>query len=202
MADEKEKKEGNSKGKGLFNILLSVAEPEIRKLAEKFADAIPENSIFRSESIERVVGVVKSWIEGKAKTIPGIKGELMEKSTDFVDFAGSRLFGGKKEEKAVKAVKDWMDQFFTESGKRLREAKTIPEKEAELLMIKKEFELRQELLTLIEAAKPKSESEEKEKKPLISDEVKKEIKKGAEEIRDKHADWMKKRIQTLKERKW
>ena len=61
----------------------------------------------------------------------------MEKSTDFVDFAGSRLFGGKKEEKAVKAVKDWMDQFFTESGKRLREEKTIPEKEAELLMIKK-----------------------------------------------------------------
>ena len=196
MADEKEKKEGNSKGKGLFNILLSVAEPEIRKLAEKFADAIPENSIFRSESIERVVGVVKSWIEGKAKTIPGIKGELMEKSTDFVDFAGSRLFGGKKEEKAVKAVKDWMDQFFTESGKRLREAKTIPEKEAELLMIKKEFELRQELLTLIEAAKPKAEPE-KEKKPFISPEMEEKIKGATGWLKEKNKKMLRE-IKTLK----
>ncbi|HLA25605.1 MAG TPA: hypothetical protein VJ028_00390, partial [Patescibacteria group bacterium] len=64
-----------------------------------------------------------------------------------------------------------------------------------------EFELRQELLSMIEAAKPKPEPE-KEKKPFISDEVKKEVKKTVEEIRDKHADWMKKRIQTLKERKW
>ena len=196
MADEKKKE-----GKGLFNLLLSVAEPEIRKLAEKFADSIPENSIFRSESVERIIGVVKSWVEGKAKSIPGIKGELLEKSTDFVDFAGSRLFGGKKEEKAVKAVKDWMDQFFTESGKRLREAKTIPEKEAELQNIKKEFELRQELLQLIEAAKPKPEPE-KEKKPFISEETKKEVKETVEKIRDEHAEWMEKRIKTLKERKW
>lgn len=196
MADEKKKE-----GKGLFNLLLSVAEPEIRKLAEKFADSIPENSIFRSESLERVVGVIKSWIEGRAKTIPGIKGELLEKSTDFVDFAGSRLFGGKKEEKAAKVVKDWMDQFFTEAGKRLHEAKTIPEKEAELQMIKKEFELRQELLSMIEAAKPKPEPE-KDKKSFISEETKKEVKETVEKIRDEHAEWMKKRIKTLKERKW
>lgn len=197
MAEEKKKKEG----KGLFNILLSVAEPEIRKLAEKFADAIPENSFLRSESLERVVGVVKSWIEGKAKVIPGIKGELLEKSTDFVDFAGSRLFGSKKEEKAAKVVKDWMDQFFTEAGKRLREAPDEEAKKKEFNKIKKEFELRQKLLKIIEAAKPKSEPE-KEKKTFISDEMKKEIKEGVEKIRDKQADWMKKRIQTLKERKW
>ncbi|TAN57380.1 hypothetical protein EPN15_04480 [Patescibacteria group bacterium] len=198
MAEEKEKKEKNKIG--LFSTIRSVGEPELRKFAEGIADAIPEDSIFRSETAERVIGYLKTWVENKAKSTPGLKGDLMETATDLIDFSGlfSKKRGG---EKVAKVVKDWMDQFFTESGKRLREAKTIPEKEAELQMIKREFELRQELLSMIEAAKPKPESE-KEKKPLISDEVKKEVKETVEKIRDKHADWMKKRIQTLKERKW
>jgi len=197
MADEKEKKEKNRIG--LFSTIRSIGEPELRKFAEGIADAIPEDSIFRSETAERVIGYLKTWVENKAKSTPGLKGDLMETATDLIDFSG--LFSKKRGEKAAKVVKDWMDQFFTESGKRLREAKTMPEKEAELQMIKKEFELRQELLSMIEAAKPKPEPE-KDKKSFISEETKKEVKETVEKIRDEHAEWMKKRIKTLKERRW
>lgn len=195
MADDKEKKEKNKVG--LFSTIRSLGEPELQKFAESIADLIPEDSFLRSETAHRVVGYLKTWVENKAKSIPGVKGDLLETLTDLVDFSG--LYSkkrGEKGEKAAKVVKDWMDQFFTESGKRLREAKTIQEKEAELLMIKKEFELRQELLTLIEAAKPKPEPE-KEKKPFISSEMEEKI-KGATGWLNKKNENMLKEIQILK----
>lgn len=192
MADEK--KEKNKVG--LFSTIRSLGEPELRKFAESIADLIPEDSFLRSETAERVVGYLKTWIENKAKSIPGFKGDIMETATDLIDFSGLYRDRGKKGEKAAKVVKDWMDQFFTESGKRLREAKTIPEKEAELLMIKKEFELRQELLTLIEAAKPKPEPE-KVKKPLISPETEENLKEATIWLKEKNKKMLKE-IKSLK----
>src|SRR3989344_2912751 len=99
MADEKEKNKI-----GLFSTIRSVGEPELRKFAEGIADAIPEGSIFRSETAERVIGYLKTWVENKAKSIPGLKGDLMETVTDLIDFSGlfSKKRGGEKASKVVK----------------------------------------------------------------------------------------------------
>lgn len=190
MADEK--KEKNKVG--LFSTIRSLGEPELRKFAESIADLIPEDSFLRSETAERVVGYLKTWIENKAKSLPGLEGDLMEMATDLFDYSGlyrDRGKKGKKEEKAVKVVKDWMDQFFTESGKRLREAPDEEAKKKEFDKIKKEFELRQELLTLIEAAKPKVEPKEKEKKPFISPEMEERIKGATGWLKEKNKKMLK-----------
>lgn len=138
----------------LFNLntLLSVLDPELRKVAQKWWATIPDDSPLKGELFERVFGVFKGWAETKAKGM-GPFGDVVEKLTDVGDFAV-------RGPKGIKAVQDWMDKFYAEAAKRLEKA---ADPRAELEKIKLEFELRQELLKTIEEVRKAAKPAESEK---------------------------------------
>jgi len=207
MADEKKESK-----EGLYNIGTSIIiDPTIRRLAEKIGKIlepyVPESGLWRDVT-ERSLAGLTAWLETLSKSKSAIPAIILEKLTDLFDKTGQALFresgkDGKPRKEAVIEVIVWMDQFFKTAGERLSKIQDINALDAEFKKIEKELDMRLKLAKRIEKAKPKPKPEpeaepEKEKKPLVSD----EIKKGVEEIRDKHAEWMEKRIQTLKERKW
>lgn len=138
----------------LFNLntLLSVLDPELRKVAQKWWAIIPDDSSLKSELFERVFGVFKGWAETKVRGMGPI-GDVVEKLTDVGDFAV-------RGPKGIKAAHDWMDRFYAEAAKRIEKA-TDPE--AELERVKLEFELRRELLGVIEEARKAAEPAKPEK---------------------------------------
>ncbi|MEK7622065.1 MAG: hypothetical protein AAB415_02705, partial [Patescibacteria group bacterium] len=144
------------KGAGFLNLntLLSVLDPESRKLAQTWWASIPEGSPLKTELFERVFGIFKAWAETKAKGMGPI-GEVIEKLTDIGDFA---VRGGPKPD--VKTSQAWMDRFFIDAGKRLE--KTANPK-IEIEKIKLEFELRRDLLKVIEEARKAAEPTKAEK---------------------------------------
>lgn len=135
-----------------LNTLLSTLDPELRKFAQSIWAGIPDDSVLKTETFERVFGVFKAWAEKRASEM-GPLGDVVEKLTDVGDFAvrGS---------KGVKAAHDWMDKFYAEAAKRLEKA-TDPR--AELKEIKLEFELRQELLKAIEEVRKAAKLTEPER---------------------------------------
>ncbi|TSC91299.1 MAG: hypothetical protein G01um10142_27 [Parcubacteria group bacterium Gr01-1014_2] len=138
----------------LFNIntLLSVLDPELRKVAQKWWAIIPDDSPLKSEFFERVFGVFKGWAETKARGM-GPLGDVVEKLTDVGDFA---VMGPK----GVKAAQDWMDRFYSEAAKRIEKA---ADPKVELEKVKLDFELRRELLKVIEEARKAAEPAKPEK---------------------------------------
>lgn len=142
MADKVDKVKGTA-GFLNLNTLLSVLDPESRKLAQAWWASIPDDSPLKSELFERVFGVFKAWAETKAKGMGPI-GDVIEKLTDIGDFAV------RSPKMDVKSSQAWMDRFFAEAGKRL-EKSSKPRKEAEKIKI--EFELRRDLLKVIEEAR-------------------------------------------------
>mgnify|MGYP001560192985 CR=1 FL=1 len=130
-----------------LNALLSVADPELRRFAQRIWASIPDNSSLKTETFERFFGVFKSWAEIQARG-KGPIGDIIEKLTDVGDFA---VRGGGP--KAVKADHDWMDRFFTEAIRRIEKA-VDPELEFEKAQL--EFSLRSELLKIIEEKRRES----------------------------------------------
>lgn len=128
----------------LFNLntLLSVLDPELRKVAQKWWATIPDDSPLKGELFERVFGVFKGWAETRAKGM-GPFGDVVEKLTDVGDFAV-------RGPKGIKAAQDWMDKFYSEAAKRIEKA---VDPKAELEKIELEFELRRDLLKVIEEAR-------------------------------------------------
>ncbi|MEK7579791.1 MAG: hypothetical protein AAB469_01195 [Patescibacteria group bacterium] len=144
-----------SKGAGFLNLntLLSVLDPESRRLAQTWWVSLPDDSPLKSELFERVFGVFKAWAETRAKGMGPI-GDVIEKLTDIGDFA---VRGGSK---SVKAAHDWIDRFYSEAAKRIEKA---ADPKAELGKIKLEFELRRDLLKSIEEARKAAEPAKPEK---------------------------------------
>ncbi len=135
--------------RGTWNTLISAGDPELEKFAERVAAMVPADSPLRSEIVQRLFGVFKGWAESKAERLPPLSGAALEKATDFGDFLTSNL-KGKGGPKATKAAQDWMDRFFIDAGERLTKA---PDPQVETQRIKSEFELRRQLLEVIEAAR-------------------------------------------------
>lgn len=156
-----EKKESSSRT--FWNMLFSAADPELKELADKIRGMIPENSPLRSKIAERILGIVKGWVESQSFNMSPVAGAVVEKLTDLSDFfVGGET--GEKTEKTTKVAQDWMNKFFADAGNRLEKAADLP---AELDKIKKEFAARMKLLGVIEAATKKYAEKKKvaEKKP-------------------------------------
>lgn len=135
-----------------LNTLLSTLDPELRKFAQRIWATIPDSSPLKTETFERVFGVFKAWAEKRASGIGPI-GDIVEKLTDVGDFAV-------RGPKGVKAAHDWMDRFYAEAAKRIEKA---ADPKAELEKVKLEFELRRELLKVIEEARKAAEPAKPEK---------------------------------------
>lgn len=141
--------------RAFWNMLFSAADPELKEVADKIRKMIPDDSLLRSKIAERVVGILKGWVESKAEGMSPVAGAVVEKLTDLGDF----FVGGEtdeKKERATRAAQDWMDKFFDEAGKRL--AKTDPANlEAEKEKILREFKLRKEILEAVEAVRKEAQ---------------------------------------------
>jgi|SRR3989338_8649082 len=144
--------------KGAWNALVSaVVDPALRKLAERFASSVSEDSWLRSEFAERFLAGLKGLAESYKGT--GVSGVVTEKATDFFDFASGDLFGkGGEKKSAADVLQGWMNKFFSDAGKRLEKAANP---EAELAKIKQEFAARMEVLRMIEAAAKELAEEKK-----------------------------------------
>ena len=150
MAKQDSKNQGRKGGsEKIWAGVAGALDPLLRKAAQRIAAKVPEDSILRSEILETAVGVVKGLAEAISAPLPPSLKVMVEKATDFSDFFAGALGGV-----AGPAVEDWMKKFFTESGKRLREAQ---DPLAEFEKAKLEFKLRGELLELINQSVPKKE---------------------------------------------
>jgi hypothetical protein len=86
--------------KGLFefdlNSLISLADPEIRKIAEDLADrlsrTLPPDSVLRHEFTERLIGHLKSRIETVSEQHGEWVGQAGEKVSDFLDMFTSAFY--------------------------------------------------------------------------------------------------------------
>lgn len=94
---------GPDRRKMILNALISVADPEIRRLAEKLAREVPEESPLRSPLAERVLGALKALVESSAEGMHPVPGALVEKLTDLMDFSGTTLFSKNDPPADVKA---------------------------------------------------------------------------------------------------
>ncbi len=210
MAEEKKeekKKETNDERKESYaNYILSLGDKELRELAESIASFLSRFEFLQSEAVERGWGIFTAWMEQQKKKIsnPYLKAGV-EKGSDILDKVASALFRkkGKLDKKSEKKVQDWMGKFLESVVKRLQDCES-PEKVEELSRkLESEYAAFLKIINLVEDEEKRRGGEnkdgsEKPEKLFIS----KEVKKTVEEIRDKHAEWMEKRIQTLKERKW
>ena len=214
MADEKKegkKKETNDERKESYaNYILSLGDKELRELAESIASFLSRFEFLQSEAVERGWGIFTAWMEQQKKKIsnPYVKAGV-EKGSDILDKVASALFRkkGKLDKKSEKKVQDWMGKFLESVVKRLQDCES-PEKVEELSRkLESEYAAFLKIINLVEDEEKRRGGEnkdgsEKPKNSFISDEIKKGVKKTVEEIRDKHAERLEKRIKTLKERKW
>ncbi len=77
--------------KSIWAAVAGLLDPELRKAAQNLAEAIPKNSILRTEAVERVLGALKGAIETKAEKLSPAAGVAVEKATDFSDFLAGAL---------------------------------------------------------------------------------------------------------------
>jgi hypothetical protein len=144
--------------KTLNPIISAIADPLLRKAAERFAASIPEESWLRSEVAERVLAGLKGLAESYKGA--GISGLFVEKATDFFDFASGSLFDKKTGGDFSSTAQRWMNKFFEESQKTL--SQTPAEKLDEVRdRLFKEFQIRKEIFNLI----CESEKEFRPRKP-------------------------------------
>lgn len=139
--------------KKVWNLALSTFDPEAQEFfGRRLAAALPSDNPIRSTLVGRVIGLANSWLESLADEVKSpLAGALLEKLTDYVDFFSTCLHSeGGSTATAEFTGEDWMGRFFTEAGKRLQKA-TDPRAEAE--KIKAEFQFRQELFAIIDAAR-------------------------------------------------
>lgn len=139
---------------GAWNAVVSaIADPALRKFAERLASSISEDSWLRSEFAERLLAGLKGLAEGYKGS--GVSGIAVEKATDFLDFASGNLFT-KKKGSAAGTAQGWLGRFVRDAEKALREA---PRGELEEIRTKllREFEIRQEIAHLVEQAEKESQ---------------------------------------------
>lgn len=140
-----------AKKKEFWGAAVGALDPVLKNWAQGLAKKVPTNSFLRSDFFGIAQGMIKGLIESLAEKLPAGTAVAVEKAIDFSDFFAGALGGAsEKEKKEVKgATEDWMKKFFVDSSWRLKKARDPQE---EFKRIKVEFELRCELLKLIEAA--------------------------------------------------
>jgi hypothetical protein len=132
--------------KTLNPIISAIADPLLRKAAERFAASIPQGSWLRSEVAERILAGLKGLAESYAGS--GIGGFFIEKATDFFDFSAQNLFSKKAPETFSSTAQRWMGKFFEEAQKTL--ASTPADKLDEVRdRLFKEFQIRKEIFNLV-----------------------------------------------------
>lgn len=137
----------NNKNKKWNAIVSAIADPVLRRAAEKFVSSIPEDSWLRSELAERILAGLKGLAESYKGS--GVSGLIVEKVTDFFDFASSSLFKNKGDQKSFSAIThNWIQKFWEESQKKLSESPL--EKLGEIReRILEEFKIRTEIFQIV-----------------------------------------------------
>ena len=159
----------DNKGKRFFlNALLSLGDPELRKIAERFANSISEDSWLRTDFAERFIGTLKGLLEAWSSSLgPGMS-TVVEKFSDTLDFMSSSLYGGEKKGVSAKSVtaRDWMDNFFKDAVKRIEKVEGKEELEELSKRLKAEFNARKELIALIEEARKNAQPQKPAPSPI------------------------------------
>lgn len=126
-------------------IVSAIADPLLRRAAERFTASIPENSWLRSEVAERMIAALKGLAEAYKGS--GVSGVVVEKTTDFFDFASSSLFK-KQKESATNIAQSWIQKFWAEAQKTLAEtpAEKLEEVRQKLL---EDFQIRKEIFQIV-----------------------------------------------------
>lgn len=145
-----------------LNMLISVFDTELRKLAEWAAGRVPAGSIADSENFERAFGVLKSYVEGLADNMNPFVGAFVEKLTDVGDIFIEALKRGpgtsisadaaKRIATAISAADELLKRFYVDAMKRIADAPNEAAKRAEFDKIKTEFELLREFFKLVDGA--------------------------------------------------
>jgi len=127
-------------------LISSIADPLLRKTAERFAASIPEGSWLRSEVAERILAGLKGLAESYKGA--GVSGLFVEKATDFFDFASGSLFEKKTGGDFSSTAQRWMNKFFEEAQETLASspADNLDEVRDRLF---KEFQIRKEIFNLV-----------------------------------------------------
>jgi len=132
--------------KTMLAIVAGIADPVLKKWAQRLANLIPEQSNLRTEAFESVIGAFKGFIETKAEKLSPIAGVAIEKATDFSDFLSGAL-----EPRTKFDLEKWASEILNESGPRLKESQ---DPVVELKRIKLELELRKQLVEIIKQELP------------------------------------------------
>lgn len=132
--------------KTVLAIVAGVADPVLKKWAQKLAISIPEQSSLRTEAFESVIGAFKGFIETEAEKLSPTAGVIIEKATDFSDFLSGALGP-----QAGFNLEKWASEILNEAGQRLQESK---DPTAELERIKLELKLKKQLVEIIKQELP------------------------------------------------
>jgi hypothetical protein len=148
--------------KALNAIASAIADPLLRKAAERFAASIPEDSWLRSEIVERILAGLKGLAESYKGS--GLSGLFVEKATDFFDFASSKLFD-KKAGGFEQLTQNWLNQFWKDAQKILSETPAEKLQEARERILK-DFEIRKEIFKVIMEAEKEFQPPKKKPDPI------------------------------------
>jgi len=152
------------KPKVLNAIVSAIADPLLRKEAEKFAASIPEDSWLRSEIAERILAAIKGLAESYKGS--GLSSLFVEKATDFFNFASSNIFGGKKNAGGIEQLaQNWLNQFWKDAQKTLSEtsAEKLQEVQERIL---EDLKIRQEIFKTILEIEKQFQPPKKEVNPI------------------------------------
>lgn len=106
-----------------LNAIASVADRNIREVAERWGANLPSDSWWRSEGAERVLGPLKGLLETRSRKLPAIPRVAIQKLLiDFLDFASSHQFGGAGTRPRVAEIaagweQKWLDEALKSLGK-------------------------------------------------------------------------------------
>jgi hypothetical protein len=142
MAQKKEPKKSFWQDEKKLATLAALLDVLLRKLAQRLAANVPQDSPLRSEAVETAIAVLKALLEFAGGLNPLVK-VGGEKITDFIDFFFGAL-GATKGERVPK-ISGWFEAFFKEASERIAKAE---DPQLEMERLKLEFQFRTELLKL------------------------------------------------------
>ena len=132
--------------KKVFNPIISaIADPLLRKAAQRFAESVSEDSWLRTDIAERILAAIKGLAESYKGS--GVSGIFIEKATDFLDFSSSSLFK-KTGDDFSSVAKQWIDNFWVEAQRSLSTS-SVEKLDEVKDRILKDFQIRQEIFRVI-----------------------------------------------------
>lgn len=132
--------------KTVLATLAGIADPILKKWAQRLASFVPSGSTIRTKEFESVIGALKGWVEIQAEKFSPASGVAVEKATDFADF-----FSGALGPQSGLDLEKWAGEVLNEAGPRLKAA-TDPAAEMERIQL--EFKLRKKLAEIIQQEIP------------------------------------------------